>query len=75
MQDHRVPLDSLLAFLARTNPLLHADVQQLWQPRPVRHIGYVAYDYGFEIPVVMPLEFDGVFFATVTHASRRIARQ
>ena len=34
----------------------------LWQPRPLRHIGYAAYDYGFEMLGVLPLEFDGVIF-------------
>ncbi len=42
----------------------------LWQPRPIRHIGYAAYDYGFEMRAVMPLEFDGVVFIDVTSASR-----
>ena len=42
----------------------------LWTPRPVRSIGYMAYDYGFEIAATMPLEFDGVILIDETHASR-----
>jgi erythromycin esterase-like protein len=42
----------------------------LWTPRPIRHIGYAAYDYGFDLTAVMPLEFDGVFFIDRTSPSR-----
>jgi erythromycin esterase len=42
----------------------------LWMPRPIRHIGYAAYDYGFELRAVLPLEFDGVVFIDHTSASR-----
>jgi erythromycin esterase len=42
----------------------------LWHPRPIRHIGYAAYDYGFELNAVLPLEFDGVVFIDHTTASR-----
>lgn len=44
----------------------------LWQPRPIRHIGYAAYDYGFEVRAVLPLDFDGVVFVDVTRASRSL---
>lgn len=39
-------------------------------PRPIRHIGYAAYDYGFEFKAVLPLEFDGAVFIDRTTASR-----
>jgi len=42
----------------------------LRSPRPIRHIGYAAYDYGFEINAVLPLEFDGVVFVDHTTPSR-----
>jgi erythromycin esterase-like protein len=42
----------------------------LWRPRPVRSIGYAAYDYGFDLTAAMPLEFDGVFFIDETTPSR-----
>jgi len=42
----------------------------LRRPRPIRHIGYAAYDYGFELSAVLPLEFDGVFFIDHTTPSR-----
>lgn len=42
----------------------------LWMPRPIRHIGYAAYDYGFELMAVLPLEFDGVVFIDHSSASR-----
>lgn len=44
--------------------------QWLRRPRPIRHIGYAAYDYGFEFTAVLPLEFDGVVFIDRTTASR-----
>ena len=44
----------------------------LWQPRPLRHIGYAAYDYAFEFLGVLPLEFDGVIFIDRTQASSRL---
>jgi erythromycin esterase len=42
----------------------------LRSPRPIRHVGYAAYDYGFEINAVLPLEFDGVVFIDHTTPSR-----
>jgi erythromycin esterase-like protein len=41
-------------------------------PRPVRHVGYAAYDYGFDLQGVMPLEFDGLIFIERTTASRML---
>lgn len=42
----------------------------LRRPRPIRHVGFAAYDYGFELNAVLPLEFDGVVFVARTSASR-----
>jgi erythromycin esterase len=42
----------------------------LWMPRPIRHIGYAAYDYGFALLAVLPLEFDGAVFVDHSSASR-----
>jgi erythromycin esterase len=42
----------------------------LRRPRPIRHIGYAAYDYGFDFTAVLSLEFDGVVFIDRTTASR-----
>ncbi|HEX6369405.1 MAG TPA: erythromycin esterase family protein [Longimicrobium sp.] len=42
----------------------------LWMPRPIRHIGYAAYDYGFALIGVLALEFDGIVFIDHTSASR-----
>ena len=44
----------------------------LWRARPVRHIGYAAYDYGFDLRAVMPLEFDAVVFIDRTESSRML---
>ncbi|MCC6771317.1 MAG: erythromycin esterase family protein [Gemmatimonadaceae bacterium] len=44
----------------------------LWRARPVRHIGYAAYDYGFDLRAVMPLEFDAVVFIDRTEPSRML---
>lgn len=52
--------------------LRHLDVRTQWlrTPRPLRSIGYAAYDYGFELSASMPLEFDGVVFIDETTPSR-----
>ncbi len=42
----------------------------LRRARSIRHIGYAAYDYGFEFSAVLPLEFDGIVFVDRTTASR-----
>jgi hypothetical protein len=42
----------------------------LWRPRPLRHVGYAAYDYDFDLKAVLPLEFDGVILVERTTASR-----
>jgi erythromycin esterase len=42
----------------------------LWKLRPIRSIGYAAYDYGFDLTAAMPLEFDGVIYLEPTTASR-----
>ena len=42
----------------------------LWEPRPVRHIGFAAYDYGFEMLAVIPLDFDGIVFVDRSSAAR-----
>ncbi|TFG48527.1 MAG: hypothetical protein E4H38_06335, partial [Gemmatimonadales bacterium] len=44
----------------------------LSEPRPVRHVGYAAYDYGFDLQGIMPLEFDGLIFIDRTTASRML---
>lgn len=46
----------------------------LRRPRPIRHVGFAAYDYGFELNAVLPLEFDGVVFVARTSASRLLRR-
>ncbi len=48
------------------------DARAAWlqRPRPIRHVGYAAYDYGFEFTAVLPLEFDGVVFIDHSSASR-----
>lgn len=51
---------------ARTDPR----GEWLRRPRPIRHIGYAAYDYGFELSAALPLEFDGIVFIDHTTASR-----
>ena len=44
----------------------------LRQPRPLRSIGYAAWDWGFELQAVLPLEFDGVFLITDSSASHML---
>ena len=64
-----VPPDAqgLLVDLRRTSD---ASLRALATPRSIRHIGYAAYDYGFEMRVVLPMEFDAVFFIPRTSPSR-----
>lgn len=47
----------------------------LRSPRPLRHVGYAAYDYGFELEAVFPLEFDGVLFVDRSAPSRPLGRR
>lgn len=42
-------------------------------PRPVRHIGYVAEDYGFGAKYIIPYQFDGIFFIETSTASTAIS--
>ncbi len=42
----------------------------LWRARPIRSIGYAAFDYSFDLRAIMPLEFDGVVFIDQTTASQ-----
>jgi hypothetical protein len=44
--------------------------QWVLQPRRLRHVGYAAYDFAFDLEAVFPLEFDGVVFVDRTTASR-----
>lgn len=53
---------------ARTDPA----AGWLNRPRPIRSIGYAAYDYGFDLTAVLPLEFDGVLFVDQTTPSQWI---
>jgi erythromycin esterase-like protein len=47
-----------------------AEGEWLRRPKPIRHVGYAAYDYGFELQAVLPLEFDGIVFVDHTMPSR-----
>ncbi len=53
---------------ARTDP----GAAWLRVSRPIRSIGYAAYDYGFDLTAVLPLEFDGVVFIAHTTPSRLV---
>lgn len=46
----------------------------LLEARPIRHVGYAAYDYGFELSAVLPLEFDGIVFIDHTTPARALVR-
>lgn len=43
-------------------------------PRRIRHIGFAAYDYGFDMEALFPLEFDGIVFIDHTTPSRPLRR-
>ena len=49
-----------------------ADARWLERPQRLRHVGYAAYDFAFDLEAVFPLEFDGVIFVDRTTASRII---
>jgi erythromycin esterase-like protein len=42
----------------------------LQRPHRLRHVGYAAYDFAFDLEAVFPLEFDGVVFVDRTTASK-----
>jgi erythromycin esterase len=46
----------------------------LMERRPIRSIGYAAYDYAFEQMVVLPREFDALIFIDRTSGSRLLPR-
>jgi erythromycin esterase len=50
----------------------NADARWLERPQRLRHVGYAAYDFAFDLEAVFPLEFDGVVFVDRTSASRII---
>jgi erythromycin esterase len=43
-------------------------------PRRLRHVGFAAYDYGFEMEAVFPLEFDGIVFIDQTTPSKPLPK-
>jgi erythromycin esterase len=43
-------------------------------PRRLRHVGYAAYDYAFDMEAVFPLEFDGIIFIDRTTPSKPLKR-
>jgi erythromycin esterase-like protein len=47
-----------------------ANARWLQRPHRLRHVGYAAYDFAFDLEAVFPLEFDGVIFVDRTTASR-----
>jgi erythromycin esterase len=49
-----------------------ADALWLERPQRLRHVGYAAYDFAFDLEAVFPLEFDGVVFVDRSTASRII---
>lgn len=53
---------------------LAADTRSTWihDPRPVRSIGYSAFDFGFEQPTVLAEQFDAVLMIDRTTPSRKL---
>lgn len=53
---------------------LAADPRSRWvhDPRPVRSIGYSAFDFGFEQPTVLATQFDAVLMIDRTTPSRKL---
>ncbi|MCB9266787.1 MAG: erythromycin esterase family protein [Lewinellaceae bacterium] len=53
---------------------LRAGRDQPWllYPRPVRFIGYMASDYGYEAKMAIPYQFDGLIFINRTSHSRLV---
>ncbi len=69
---HEAALDALARVrgtVALFLPLTGAPARELETPRPLRSIGYMAMDFGFEPLVSLPLDFDGVFFVPATRAA------
>lgn len=74
---HRLPRpDDAVGWIVDLRPAREAKGGAwLRAPRPLRHVGYAAYDYGFELEAVFPLEFDGVLFVDRSAASRPLGRE
>jgi erythromycin esterase-like protein len=47
----------------------------LRSPRRIRHVGFAAYDYGFEMEALFPLEFDGIIFIDRTTPSTPLKKR
>jgi erythromycin esterase-like protein len=69
---HRVPRPSESVGLTLNVRAARRDSTARWLQRPhrLRHVGYAAYDFAFDLSAVFPLEFDGVVFIDRTTASR-----
>lgn len=63
--------DSTVGWIVDLRPARGSD-EAAWLrlPRPIRHVGYATYDYGFELSASLPLEFDGVVFVDHSGPSR-----
>ena len=44
-------------------------------PRRIRHVGFAAYDYAFEMEALFPLEFDGIIFIDKTTPSTPLKKK
>ena len=66
------PRDAIGSVIDLRGTLTDPALKWLDVPRPIRLVGYAAYDYGFEQRVVLPLEFDGVVFIDHSSPSRML---
>ncbi len=71
---HDVPRPSASVGLTVDLRAARRDENARWLQRPhrLRHVGYAAYDFAFDLEAVFPLEFDGVMFVDRTTASRLV---
>jgi erythromycin esterase len=69
---HELPRDGAVGLIVD----LRSD-QSGWiaTPRRIRHVGFAAYDYGFEMEALFPLEFDGIIFIDRTTPSTPLRKR
>ncbi|HKP28774.1 MAG TPA: erythromycin esterase family protein [Gemmatimonadales bacterium] len=74
---HELPRDGAIGLIMDLSPAVGAvgAVDWLSSPRRIRHVGFAAYDYAFEMEALFPLEFDGIIFIDKTTPSTLLRKK
>jgi erythromycin esterase len=72
---HGLPRSSALGSIVDLRSEKSDGPDWLRSPRRIRHVGFAAYDYGFEMEALFPLEFDGIIFIDRTTPSTPLKKR